>query len=93
MWNSFEFYRVEEKLLKSYSRAQLALYNGQDKEKIWCSYNGDIYDLTHSKMWKNGHHYEHWAGQDLTDELKDAPHGEKVFSIFKIIGKLEDINY
>ena len=43
-------------------------------------------------MWKNGQHYEHWAGQDLTDELKDAPHGDKVFTKFRIIGELIDKN-
>jgi predicted heme/steroid binding protein len=79
-------------LLKSYSKSQLALRNGQDKEEIWCSYNGKIYELTHSKMWKNGQHYEHWAGQDLTDELKDAPHADKVFTKFRIIGELIDKN-
>lgn len=83
---------MEGNLLKSYSKAQLALCNGQDKDEIWCSYKGNIYELTHSRMWKNGQHYEHWAGQDLTDELKDAPHGEKVFSHFKIIGRVEDKN-
>jgi predicted heme/steroid binding protein len=34
-------------------------------------------------------HYEHWAGQDLTDELKDAPHTEMVFEKFKPIGTLK----
>lgn len=81
---------MEGNLLKSYSKVQLALRNGQDKKEIWCSYNGNIYELTHSRMWKNGLHYEHWAGQDLTDELKDAPHSEDVFAKFKIIGILED---
>lgn len=81
---------MEGNLSKSYSKGQLALSNGQDKKEIWCSYNGNIYELTHSQMWKNGLHYEHWAGQDLTDELKDAPHSESVFAKFKIVGKLED---
>jgi predicted heme/steroid binding protein len=40
-------------------------------------------------MWRNGKHYEHWAGQDLTPELKDAPHNENVFDKFKIVGRLE----
>ena len=74
--------------MKSYTRSQLALRNGQDRDEIWVAYNGNIYDLTHSRMWRNGKHYEHWAGQDLTDELKDAPHEEGVFGRFEIIGKL-----
>ena len=48
-----------------------------------------IYDVSRSKLWRAGKHYEHWAGQDLTDELKDAPHNENVFDKFKIIGMLK----
>lgn len=70
------------------TRQQLALRNGQDKETIWIAYNGLVYDVTSSRLWQKGKHYEHWAGQDLTDELKDAPHTEKVFEKFKVIGKL-----
>lgn len=74
--------------LPSISRSQLSLRNGQDKPEIWVAYLGNVYDVTSSRLWKMGKHYEHWAGQDLTDELKDAPHTEKVFEKFKIIGKL-----
>ena len=75
--------------LPVYSRSQLALRNGQDKPQIWVAYCGLIYDVSESRLWRNGKHYEHWAGQDLTDELKDAPHTEIVFAKFKAIGKLE----
>lgn len=71
-----------------YTRAQLALRNGQDKPEIWIAYLGMIYDVTESKMWRNGKHYEHWAGQDLTIELKYAPHNERVFEKWKLVGKL-----
>ncbi len=72
-----------------YTSSQLALRNGTDKPEIWCAYKGLIYDLGKSKLWRNGKHYEHWAGQDLTKEMKDAPHTEFVFDKFKIIGKLK----
>jgi predicted heme/steroid binding protein len=75
--------------LPVFTSRQLALRNGQDKPEIWVALNGVIYDVTLSRLWKNGKHYEHWAGQDLTNELKEAPHTEKVFDKFKIIGKLE----
>lgn len=68
--------------------SQLALRNGQDKEVIWIAYKGLIYDVTASRLWRNGQHYEHWAGQDLTEELKDAPHTETVFSKFEVVGQL-----
>jgi predicted heme/steroid binding protein len=75
-------------MLPRYTKAQLALRNGQDREEIWCAYKGMIYDVSESRLWRNGKHYEHWAGQDLTNELPDAPHTEKVFERFPMIGEL-----
>ncbi len=75
--------------MKVYSKTQLALRNGQDREEVWIAYQGIIYDVTESNLWKTGMHYEHWAGQDLTDELPEAPHTDRVFEKFEPIGKLE----
>ena len=75
--------------LPLYTKRQLSLRNGQDREEIWIAYNGLVYDVGSSRLWRNGKHYEHWAGQDLTDELKDAPHTAKVFEKFEPIGRLE----
>lgn len=74
--------------MKTYTRPQLALRNGQDREEIWVAFGGIIYDVTASRLWRNGKHYEHWAGQDLTPELADAPHSETVFERFEVVGKL-----
>ena len=74
--------------LPNYSIQQLALRNGQDRPEIWVAYKGKIYDVSNSRMWRDGKHYEHWAGQDLTEELKDAPHTNKVFDKFEPIGVL-----
>ncbi len=70
------------------TKSQLALRNGQDREEIWIAYKGNIYDVTTSRLWKRGMHYEHWAGQDLTDEFPDAPHTEVVFDRYPKIGEL-----
>lgn len=80
---------MNDDLLPVITRAQLALRNGQDKPEIWVALRGVVYDVTASRLWRNGKHYEHWAGQDLTDELKDAPHNENVFDKFKVIGRLK----
>lgn len=74
--------------VKGYTKSQLALRNGQDREEIWIAYQGRIYDVSKSRLWHNGKHYEHWAGQDLTHELPDAPHTEKVFEKFIQVGIL-----
>ncbi len=75
--------------LPVFSRAALALKNGQDDEEIWIAYKGVIYDVTHSRYWRKGRHYEHWAGQDLTDELALAPHTHKVFENLPVVGRLD----
>ena len=75
--------------LPTFTKSQLALRNGQDKPEIWIAYKGVIYDVTNSRLWRNGKHYEHWAGQDLTDELPDAPHTEIVFQRLIAIGRVE----
>ncbi len=77
------------KNLKIITTSQLALRNGQDKAEVWIAYKGLVYDVSISRLWKNGKHYEHWARQDLTDELKDAPHTERVFEKLTITGKLK----
>jgi predicted heme/steroid binding protein len=71
------------------SKSSLALYNGTDKDFIWIAFQGLVYDVTKSRLWKNGKHYEHWAGQDLTEELKDAPHAEWVFDKFDVVALLQ----
>lgn len=75
-------------MINTYTPQQLALRNGQDKPEIWVAFRGNIYDVSKSSLWKNGQHYEHWAGQDLTEELKKAPHTEEVFLRLPLIGKL-----
>lgn len=79
--------------MEIYNKQQLALRNGQDKPEIWVAFKGIIYDVSTSRLWKNGMHYEHWAGQDLTDQLHNAPHNERVFEKFKAIGQLQEYDF
>lgn len=79
---------MEPTTLPVYTRSQLALRNGQDHPEIWVAYKGLIYNLTQSRHWRNGIHYHHWAGQDLTEELKEAPHTAAVFQRFEVVGKI-----
>ena len=75
--------------LPEYTLSHLALRNGQDKPEIWVALDGLIYDVSRSRLWRDGKHYEHWAGKVLTADFKDAPHNANVFDKFKIIGKLK----
>ncbi len=78
-----------ETTLAEYTTGQLALRNGQDRDEIWIAYKGVIYDVTTSKMWREGLHYGNMAGQDLTKEFEEAPHGEYVFNRYPVVGKLK----
>ncbi|MCC5943777.1 MAG: cytochrome b5 [Bernardetiaceae bacterium] len=80
--------KTQNSKLPTYTKNQLALRNGQDRPEIWCACEGIIYDVTHSRLWKNGKHYQHWAGQDLSKELADAPHTKSVFEKFEKVGRL-----
>ncbi|WP_161889074.1 cytochrome b5 domain-containing protein [Pontibacter russatus] len=79
--------------LPEYTLQQLASRNGQDRDEIWVAYKGVIYDVRKSRLWRNGRHYEHWAGQDLTEELSDAPHTDHVFDKFEAVGIVKNSVY
>ncbi len=58
-----------------FSRASLARHDG-DRFPAYVACQGMVFDVSQSPEWRNGLHRNlHWAGQDLTAELADAPHG------------------
>ena len=68
---------------------QLAHYDGKGQRPAYIAYNGEIYDVTKSPLWKQGDHVRrHSAGIDLTDALGQAPHGENKVLNMPHIGKL-----
>lgn len=73
----------------SLSLNQLAEYDGKEGHKAYFAYQGDVYDATDSALWKNGTHMgRHQAGGDLTDALRQAPHGEDKVKDLPQIGRL-----
>ncbi len=71
-------------------RAKLAEHDGKDGKPAYVAYNGKIYDVTESKMWKQGRHMNrHQAGQDLTEAIGAAPHGPEVLNRFKEVGTVK----
>jgi len=67
----------------------LAPFDGKDGRPSYIAYKGIIYDVTRSRFWKNGSHVmKHAAGNDLTDFLKNAPHGEDRILTMPQVGKL-----
>ena len=56
--------------------------------KVLIACKNKIYDVSESQLFKFGLHFNHEAGNDLTDFLIEAPHGEEVLKKFPIIGEL-----
>lgn len=68
---------------------ELAHYDGRDGRPAYVAVSGSIYDVSNSPLWKDGHHLDsHQAGQDLTEELKAAPHVRSVIERFPVVGKI-----
>jgi predicted heme/steroid binding protein len=59
--------------MKTFSREELKEYDGS-RGISYVAYRGKVYDVSKSFQWKKGaHQFIHKAGQDLTDDSKDAP--------------------
>jgi predicted heme/steroid binding protein len=71
--------------------AELAEHDGRDGRRAYIAVSGTIYDVTDSPRWENGlHPPDHQAGQDLTEELTEAPHVRAVIERFPVVGTLEE---
>lgn len=67
----------------------LCQFDGKEGRPAYIAYKGVIYDVTNSRLWKNGSHVmKHAAGNDLTELLKNAPHGEEKVLNMPKVGRL-----
>ncbi len=74
------------------SMTELRRNNGDRGSPKFVAYQGVVYDVSDCPRWRlDLHERLHFAGQDLTSELGDAPHQENVFSrpCVKVVGRLE----
>jgi hydroxylamine dehydrogenase len=69
------------------TQESIALLDGREGHKAVVAVDGKLYDVTASRLWKEGMHMrKHSAGQDLTDALKGAPHGSEVLERVPSLG-------
>lgn len=55
----------------------------------WVACEGWVYDVSASPEWRGAlHRGLHWAGQDLSAELADAPHGRETLERMPRVGRL-----
>ena len=68
---------------------ELHSFDGREGKPAFIAYKGKIYDVTQSRLWKDGAHArKHLAGRDLTDALKTAPHAEDRILSMPDVGSL-----
>jgi len=73
-----------------YTIEEISNFDGKDGRPAFVVYHGRVYDVTGSKLWKNGTHLKkHEAGRDLTEAIKTAPHGEEKILAMPEAGKIE----
>ena len=71
------------------TREELHRGDGKEGNKAYVAFEGRVYDVTGSKLWRNGVHLKtHHAGHDLTLAMKAAPHGPEVMARFEAIAGL-----
>ena len=76
--------------MQEFDSAELEKYDGKEGRPIYLAYKGKVYDVTNSKLWKNGLHMKrHHAGEDLTADIQGAPHEPDVLERYPQIGILK----
>ena len=53
--------------MKEFDADELAGFNGENGNPIYVAYDGKVYDVSESKLWRKGQHMKrHRSGNDLT---------------------------
>jgi predicted heme/steroid binding protein/uncharacterized membrane protein len=72
------------------SLEELAEKDGKEGRPVYIAFEGRIYDVSQSKLWKTGTHMRrHPSGQDLTVDLGAAPHGPEVLERYPQVGVMK----
>ena len=76
--------------MQEFDVAELEKFDGNNGRPVYVAYKGKVYDVSDSKLWKNGLHMKrHHAGNDLTADILGAPHEPDVLERHPQIGTLK----
>ena len=77
--------------VRRFTKEELARHDGQGNKPAFIAFDGKVYDVSGSFQWRNGvHQVVHVAGQDLTSDLAQAPHGTDLIERFPVAGILAE---
>jgi predicted heme/steroid binding protein len=68
---------------KVFTAEELSKYDGQDGMPAYIAVDGLVYDL--SSIFRNGTHFEHFAGQELTDAFYSY-HAKREIIKYPVVG-------
>ena len=78
--------------MQEFDIAELEKYDGNDGRPAYVAYKGKVYDISGSKLWRNGIHMKrHNAGLDMTADIQGAPHEPDVLERFPQVGTLKTV--
>ena len=69
----------------------LAAFDGTEERPAFIAYLGKVYDVSNLFRWKDGKHFRHLAGMDLTSALAKAPHGAEKLAGLPMPGVYDEI--
>ena len=76
--------------MQEFDIAELEKYDGSDGRPVYVAYKEKVYDISGSKLWRNGLHMKrHHAGRDMTTDIQGAPHEPDVLERFPQVGTLK----
>jgi predicted heme/steroid binding protein len=77
--------------MKIFTVKDLVRHNGKNGKPAYVAYEGKVYDVTNSFLWRDGRHQVlHNAGTDLTIAMEQAPHSGDILAKFPVIGILQE---
>ena len=82
---------MSEAKIKKISSEDLKQFDGLNGHPLYIVFKGKVYDLTSSKLWPQGKHMGmHNRSRDLTEAIKNAPHGEDNVYRYPLVGELAE---
>jgi predicted heme/steroid binding protein/uncharacterized membrane protein len=76
--------------MQEFDITELEKFDGNNGRPVYVAHKGKVYDVSKSKLWKNGLHMKrHHAGNDLTGDIQGAPHEPDVLERYPQVGTLK----
>ena len=76
--------------MQEFDITELEKFDGNNGRPVYVAHKGKVYDVSKSKLWKNGLHMKrHHAGNDLTVDIQGAPHEPDVLERYPQVGTLK----